>query len=362
MASRHQNVKQGVLFGVEDELIEERQLAKRMRPNCNETMRKGYDAEEAIEPNVFRYFPIDPFRNTITPLEQLKFELRPPGSEVRVLECKEVTPKVRRLSTGQTKKTLHRTSKTTCCKKKTRLRAQSIVGNGKQHPNLWSCDMANKENEVVCSGAVPKLCNDNRSSQLNSSDSSASQTSTSVTYADYFAQISKDHATMTQVLFGRNLRLNVALTFWQKSASELVAYLVRIHDIAVTADCLPVLTKSLEEEKQSISVGCCVDLLPLAQELLRSRYEEYLIVGLNWLRAVLKQWWPELSANTANNDETRVADRNIKVLKDQLRQLREQGFHLSSVPGYTGKVAKKKFERTSPTRILYFQVTRNYTF
>ncbi|XP_048393181.1 KATNB1-like protein 1 isoform X1 [Stegostoma tigrinum] len=268
MASRHKNVKQGVLFGVEDELIEGRQLGKRVHPNCNETMRK-----------------------------------------VRVLECKEVTPKVRRLSTGQTKKTLHRTSKTTCCKKKTRRRVQSIVGNGKQHPNLWSCDMANKENEVVCSGAVPKLCNDNRSSQLNSSDSSASQTSTSVTYADYFAQISKDHATMTQVLFGRNLRLNVALTFWQKSASELVAYLVRIHDIAVTADCLPVLTKSLEEEKQSISVGCCVDLLPLAQELLRSRYEEYLIVGLNWLRAVLKQWWPELSANTANNDETHVADR-----------------------------------------------------
>ncbi|XP_043553905.1 KATNB1-like protein 1 isoform X2 [Chiloscyllium plagiosum] len=307
MASRHQNVKQGILlFGMEDEPIEERQLGKRMHPNCNETMKK-----------------------------------------VRLPECKEATHKIKRLSTGQTKKTLHRISKATCCKRKTRRRVQSIVGNGKQCPDLWSCDMANKENEVVCSGTVPKLCNDNRSSQLNSSDSPASQAGASVTYADYFAQISKDHATMTQVLFGRNLRLNVALTFWQKSASELVAYLVRIHDIAVTADCLPVLTKSLEEEKQSISIGCCVDLLPLVQELLRSRYEEYLIVGLNWLRAVLKQWWPELSANTANNDETHVEDRNVKVLKDQLRQLREQGFQLSSVPGYTGKVAKNIRHKTS---------------
>ncbi|XP_051875906.1 KATNB1-like protein 1 isoform X2 [Pristis pectinata] len=184
--------------------------------------------------------------------------------------------------------------------------------------------MANKENEVVCSGTVPKLCNDNRNSQLNSGEFPVSQTDgASVTYADYFAQISKDHATMTQVLFGRNLRLSVALTFWQKSASELVAYLV-----------------SLEEEKESISIGCCVDLLPLVQELLRSRFEEYLIVGLNWLRAVLKRWWPELSANVKNSDATNVEDRNIVIMKDQLRQLREQGYHLSSVPGYTGKVAK----------------------
>uniref|UniRef100_UPI00398E448D KATNB1-like protein 1 isoform X1 n=1 Tax=Pristiophorus japonicus TaxID=55135 RepID=UPI00398E448D len=299
MASRHQNVRQGILFfAVEDELIEKRQLGKRMHPDYNETMKK-----------------------------------------VRLSECKEATPEIKRSSTGPTEKTLQKTSKATCSKK-TRRRVQSNVDNKKQHPKSWCCDMANKENEVVCSGTVPKLCNDNRSSQQNSNNSPASQTDgASVTYADYFAQISKDHTTMTQVLFGRNLRLNVALTFWQKSASELVAYLVRIQDIAVVADCLPVLTKSLEEEKQSISIGCCVDLLPLVQELLRSRFEEYLIVGLNWLRAILKRWWPELSADTKNN-ATHVEDQNIKAMKDQLRQLREQGFHLSSVPGYTGKVAK----------------------
>lgn len=41
-------------------------------------------------------------------------------------------------------------------------------------------------------------------------------------------QVSQDHETMAQVLFSRNLRLNVALTFWRRrSISELVAYLVR---------------------------------------------------------------------------------------------------------------------------------------
>ncbi|XP_059811568.1 KATNB1-like protein 1 [Hemitrygon akajei] len=300
MASRTQNVRQGVLFAVEDELIEEKQLGKRMHSDCDETMKK-----------------------------------------VKLSECKETTPKILRSSTEEAEETLPKTVKAVCSKKKTRHRVQRNVDIKKQRPSFWSCDMANKENEVLCSGTVPKVCNDNRNSQLNSGEFPASQTDgTSVTYADYFAQISKDHATMTQVLFGRNLRLSVALTFWQKSASELVAYLVRIRDTAVVADCLPVLTKSLEEEKESISIGCCVDLLPLVQELLRSRFEEYLIVGLNWLWAVLKRWWPELSANAKNSDATNVEDQNIVIMKDQLRQLREQGYHLSSFPGYTGKVAK----------------------
>ncbi|XP_069773179.1 KATNB1-like protein 1 [Narcine bancroftii] len=300
MASRLQNVRQGVLFAVEDELIEEKQVGKRMHCDYKETMKK-----------------------------------------VKLSECKEATAEVNRSSTEKTEKTLLKTAKAVCSKKKARHRVQRNVGNKKQHSSFWNCDMANKENEVICAGTVSKVCNDNRNLQLNSGDSPASPTdSASVTYADYFAQISKDHATMTQVLFGRNLRLSVALTFWQKSASELVAYLVRIRDTAVVADCLPILTKSLEEEKESISMGCCVDLLPLVQELLRSRFEEYLIVGLNWLRAVLKRWWPELSTKSKNNDATRVEDQNVVIMKDQLRQLREQGYHLSSVPGYTGKVAK----------------------
>ena len=84
---------------------------------------------------------------------------------------------------------------------------------------------------------------------------------------------------MAQVLFSRNLRLNVALTFWRKrSTSELVAYLIRIEDLGVVVDCLPVLTKSLQEEKQYISLGCCVDVLPLVKSLLKSRFEEYITI------------------------------------------------------------------------------------
>ena len=73
--------------------------------------------------------------------------------------------------------------------------------------------------------------------------------------------------------------MNVALTFWRKrSISELVAYLVRIEDLGVVVDCLPVLTNSLQEEKQYISLGCCIDLLPLVKSLLKSRFEEYITI------------------------------------------------------------------------------------
>ena len=110
---------------------------------------------------------------------------------------------------------------------------------------------------------------------INSSDSGSSLTeSSSSKYSGFFSEVSQDHETMAQVLFSRNLRLNVTLTFWRKrSISELVAYLIRIEDLGVV-DCLPVLTKSLQEEKQYISLGCCVDVLPLVKSLLKSRFEE----------------------------------------------------------------------------------------
>ncbi|KAG8514641.1 KATNB1-like protein 1, partial [Galemys pyrenaicus] len=146
----------------------------------------------------------------------------------------------------------------------------------KQSPRSGDCDMANKENELACAGHLPeKLRPDSRTFLVNSSDSSSSQTENpSSKYSTFFSEVSQDHETMAQVLFSRNLRLNVALTFWRKrSISELVAYLVRIEDLGVVVDCLPVLTNSLQEEKQYISLGCCVDLLPLVKSLLKSKFE-----------------------------------------------------------------------------------------
>ncbi|XDB67031.1 hypothetical protein ABFV05_020647 [Capra hircus] len=180
----------------------------------------------------------------------------------------------------------------------------------KQPPKSRGCVMANKENELACAGHLLEKLRDSGSSQTESSSSK---------YSGFFSEVSQDRETMAQVLFSRNLRLNVALTFWRKrTISELVACLIGNEDLGVVVDCLPVLTKSLQEEKQYISLGCCVDVLPLGK-----------------LQAVIKRWWSELSSKTEI-----VNDGNTQILKQQLSGLREQENHLTLVPGYTGNIAK----------------------
>lgn len=40
-------------------------------------------------------------------------------------------------------------------------------------------------------------------------------------------QLTRDHSTMTDVLFGRHLRLKVSLTLWQRNVGELLTYFLR---------------------------------------------------------------------------------------------------------------------------------------
>ncbi|XP_026146773.1 KATNB1-like protein 1 isoform X2 [Carassius auratus] len=201
-------------------------------------------------------------------------------------------------------------------------------------------DMANKENELTCADDVQAiLYSDNCGFPVNSTDSSKMAGAGSK-YSDYFTELSKDHDAMTHVLFGRNLRLNVALTLWRKNASELVAYLNRIQDTGVLVDCLPILTKSLQEEQPCISIGCCVDLLPQVKMVLNTQYEEHLIVALHWVQTIIKKWWFELSANNKSMHDGFSNDRNVQVMKTTLLELWEGKRHLSSVPGTVGETAK----------------------
>lgn len=250
---------------------------------------------------------------------------------------KQLASYTNRTTVGQTVTSSPFLFKVVYCKKKVHCYTSKPCYSKKQFPKVRGRDMANKENELACAGNLPAKLHDSHTLLLNTSDSGSSQTQgPSSKYSGFFSEVSQDHDTMAQVLFSRNLRLNVALTFWRRrSISELIAYLVRIQDLGVVVDCLPVLTSSLQEEKPYISVGCCVDLFPLVKSLLKSKYEEYVIVGLNWLLAVIKRWWSELSAHME-----KVKDGNIQILKQQLSGLWEQENHLTLVPGYTGNIAK----------------------
>ncbi|KFQ63749.1 KATNB1-like 1 [Pelecanus crispus] len=262
---------------------------------------------------------------------------RIPSSTKKIMKEGKKSPKqlasyTNRITVGKTVTSPLSLFKVVYCKRRVHCYTPKPCYRKKQFPKSRGCDMANKENELACAGNLPAKLHDSRTHLLNSSDSGSSQTEgPSSKYSGFFSEVSQDHETMAQVLL-----LNVALTFWRRrSISELVAYLVRIQDLGVVVDCLPVLTNSLQEEKPYISVGCCVDLLPLVKSLLKSKYEEYVIVGLNWLQAVIKRWWSELSAHTE-----KAEDGNIHILKQQLSGLWEQENRLTLVPGYTGNIAK----------------------
>lgn len=201
-------------------------------------------------------------------------------------------------------------------------------------------NMANKENELTCAEDVQGFhYKDKCAFPVNSTDA-LKMAGAGSKYTDYFTELSKDHDTMTNVLFGRNLRLNVALTLWRKSASELVAYLIRIQDTGVLIDCLPVLTKSLQEERPCVTIGCCVDLLPQVKTVLLGRYEVHLTVALNWVQAVVKKWWPELLSNGKKLQDRCSNEKNVQALRKLLLDLWDNTCPLFSVPGAVGEICK----------------------
>ncbi|XP_054617630.1 KATNB1-like protein 1 [Dunckerocampus dactyliophorus] len=197
--------------------------------------------------------------------------------------------------------------------------------------------MANKENEVTCADVRGNHYKDNCGPPVSTAEASK-MAGASSKYSD-FTELSKDHEAMTHILFGRNLRLKVALTLWRRNSNELVAYLIRIEDTGVLLDLLPVITDDLQTEAPCFSLGCCVDLIPQVKVILASKYEEHILVGLHWVQSVIKKWWPELS-KTEKRLRDSLDNRNIEVLKQRLKDMWKDGARLCLVPGSTGDLAK----------------------
>ncbi|KAI5090636.1 KATNB1-like protein 1, partial [Silurus meridionalis] len=224
--------------------------------------------------------------------------------------------------------------------KKTRHSAVGTAVRLRASPAGRPSDMANKENELTCAEDLQGVhYKDKCAFPVNSTDASK-MAGPGSKYSDYFTELTKDHDTMTHVLFGRNLRLNVALTLWRRNASELVAYLIRIQDRGVLVDCLPVLTKSLQEEQSSFSIGCCVDLLPQVKSVLCGRYEVHLTVALHWIQSVVKKWWPELSSNGKTLQDRCANEKNVQAMRKLLLDLWDDACPLFSVPGTVGEMSK----------------------
>ncbi|XP_038147447.1 KATNB1-like protein 1 isoform X3 [Cyprinodon tularosa] len=214
--------------------------------------------------------------------------------------------------TGRVKRVL------SCKKKKTH---QLTVARRKQHLPGRNFDSTHKENET-------KRMQDKQQETFFNDPS------------EFPLNLTKDHNMVVDVLFGRNLRLKVALTLWKRNVGELLAYFQKIQDTGVIVDFLPIICKCIDEGSPRINIGCCVDLFPLVRKVLCTPYEEYLKVGFEWIYSVLKHWWGELQRSGYSGSSKPQLDENFQVSNRQLREIWHQEPLLKSVTGQTGDIAK----------------------
>ncbi|KAM4541425.1 KATNB1-like protein 1 isoform 1-T3 [Fundulus diaphanus] len=201
-------------------------------------------------------------------------------------------------------------------------------------------DAANKENEKK-GLQQDTFFNDPDDFPLNvNNNCKTSGTGSEQSDCNTLTELTKDHSTMIDVLFGRNLRLKVALTLWNRNVGELLTYLLKIQDTAVIVDFLPIVCKCIEEDSPRINIGCCVDLYPLVRKVLSTPYEEYLVVGFKWIHSVLKNWWEELQASGYRGSTQPLLDENFQVFNQQLWELWQQEPLLKYVTGQAGDMAK----------------------
>lgn len=232
-----------------------------------------------------------------------------------------------------------RVKRVVSCKRKTHhltVTRRKQLGIGKMY------DAANKENEMKCTQDVQQDTSDMDPWEFPLQFNNNPKTGTTGTeQADYcsLTELTKDHSTMTDVLFGRNLRLKVSLTLWRRNVGELLTYFLRIEDIGVFVDFLPLISKSIDEDSPRVTIGGCVDLFPLVRKVLTNPYEEYLIVGLKWIHSVLKKWWEDLKTSGYSGSELPM-DKNFQAFNQQLAELWHQEPFLKSVPGPAGDFAK----------------------
>ncbi|KAM9341096.1 KATNB1-like protein 1 [Symphorus nematophorus] len=233
-----------------------------------------------------------------------------------------------------------RVKRVVSCKRKTH---HLMVARRKQLGTGRTCDAANKENEINCMKDVQQEIFDMDPWEFPLNVNNNHKTGrTGSEHTDYctLTELTRDHSTMTNVLFGRNLRLKVSLTLWQRNVGELLTYFLRIQDIGVFVDFLPLISKSIDEDSPRITIGCCVDLFPLVKKVLTNPYEEYLIVGLKWINSVLKNWCEELKASGYSGSTKPPTDKNFQVFNQQLLELWHQEPLLKSIPGTAGDMAK----------------------
>uniref|UniRef100_A0A8C7XS66 Katanin regulatory subunit B1 like 1 n=1 Tax=Oryzias sinensis TaxID=183150 RepID=A0A8C7XS66_9TELE len=246
----------------------------------------------------------------------------------------------KRYPTSRTGNNPGRVKRVVSCKRKTH---HLTVVRRKQHASERTFEAANKENNMaVLQDAQQEMFHWDslEHSQNINNNHKTSLTGSEHTGYSLFTELSRDHKTMVDVLFGRHLRLKVAFTLWQRNAEELLTFFLKIQDIGVVVDFLPIICKCIDEDSSKMTIGSCVDLFPLVKKVLNTKYEEYLFVGLKWVHSVVRKWKKELQTSGYCGTTPLLMDVNFQVFNQQLWELWEEKPLLKSGPEAATKIIK----------------------
>ncbi|XP_070578724.1 katanin p80 WD40 repeat-containing subunit B1-like [Ptychodera flava] len=154
------------------------------------------------------------------------------------------------------------------------------------------------------------------------------------------------HDTMMKIMSTRRLELRAAETFWHRSPSALVTYILRTNDDAITVDLLPFLTKSITDKAWNgltLSMGACFDLLPTLRRLLSSQFEDYIVAALDMLRTIIKHWWKQFKTMNQPMAQMNPSDflrsQSVSGIFTVIVSMTDDIKELSKRPGNLGKKA-----------------------
>nr|XP_039256219.1 KATNB1-like protein 1 [Styela clava] len=110
--------------------------------------------------------------------------------------------------------------------------------------------------------------------------------------------ITENHQKMIDILESRKIKLNAALSFWKnEDIQQLVTFLLRTNDDSLFVDVIPHLASSIRENNaigKKVTLGICVELLPVLQRLLKTKFEDYVVASLDFMRIMSQNWYMEL--------------------------------------------------------------------
>lgn len=110
----------------------------------------------------------------------------------------------------------------------------------------------------------------------------------------------EEHTTMMKILTNRALQLRAAKALRAEGFDAVAQHVVKMDDVTLAVDVLPVITGALEsgEKEDTVSLPVLVELLPILRQLVMSTFEDYQIVVLSFINMMLTHWRSELRAAT----------------------------------------------------------------